>query len=224
MRPTESPASEEVRTPLTASETSASAPEQRPPRSPKLAPRKILLFALAVILIVTFSGWLTEHRRMSTEDVIDGQLSAQPLGEAAPDFRLKATDGREVRLADYHGRPVIVAFWATWCLPCMAEMPELVNFYKKQDGKVALLAVSMDDTFDDAKGYARYNHLPFPVLFDSKGRVAEGYAVEGIPALFVVDPGGAISAHHQGLISSLDAVLAADVQASRGGTRAENGK
>jgi peroxiredoxin len=189
-----------------------------------MKPRKILLLALGLILVAVFSGWLTERRLTSAEDMIDGQLGFQPLGEPAPNFSLKSTDGREVRLADYHGRSVIVAFWATWCLPCMAEMPELVSFYKKQDGKVALLAVSMDDTFDDAKGYARYNHLPFPVLFDSKARVADGYGVQGIPALFVVDAGGTVSAHHQGLISSLDAVLTADVEASQGRTRAENGK
>lgn len=215
MRPTESPASEEAAAPLAAPETNASPPEERPPRYLKLTPRKILLLALGVILVVVFSGWLTERRLTSTEDTIDGQLGVQPVGEAAPDFRLKATDGREVSFADYHGRPVIVAFWATWCLPCMAEMPELVSFYQKQNGKIALLAVSMDDTFDDAKDYAEHNHLPFPVLYDDKEHVAAGYAVEGIPALFVVDSGGTVRAHHQGLISSLDTVLVGDLQASQ---------
>lgn len=189
-----------------------------------MSSRKTLLLALGLILVVLFSGWLTERHLTSAEDMIDGQLSYQPLGESAPNFSLQSTDGREVRLADYHGRPVIVAFWATWCLPCMAEMPELVDFYKKQNGKVALLAVSMDDTFDDAKNYARYNHLPFPVLFDREGHVANGYAVQGIPALFVVGPGGMISAHHQGLISSLGTVLAADLHATGGLARTENGK
>lgn len=221
MRPTESPSAEEAGTPLAPPETLASPPQERPPRSLKLSPRKILILALGLILIVVFSGWLTERRITSSEDTIVGQLSFQPLGEAAPNFNLKSTDGAEVKLADYHGRTVIVAFWATWCMPCMVEMPELVSFYKKQDGKVALLAVSMDDTLDEAKDYARYNHLPFPVLFDSKARVADGYAVQGIPALFVVGPSGTVSAHHQGLISSLDTVLTADVQASQGRTRAE---
>lgn len=216
MRPIESPSSEEAGTPLVAAGTDAAAPEEHPLRSPRLTPRRILLLALGVILIVVFSGWLTEHRLSSTEDTIDGQLGVRPIGEAAPNFRLKTTDGREVSLADYHGRPVIIAFWATWCLPCMAEMPELVSFYNKQDGKIGLLAVSMDDNLDDAKGYADYNHLPFPVLFDSKLRVAQGYDVEGIPALFVLDPGGTIRAYHEGAISSLDTVLAADLQAARG--------
>jgi len=72
----------------------------------------------------------------------------------------------------------------------------------------------MDDSFEDAKGYADYNHLPFPVLFDSKLRVANGYGVQGIPAVFVVDPGGTIRARHEGASSSLDTVLAADLQAA----------
>ena len=215
MRPIESPSSEETQAPLTAPAPDASSSEGRPLRSPRLTPRKILLLALGVILTVVFSGWLTEHRLSSTEDMIDGQLGVQPIGEAAPNFRLKATDGREVSLADYRGRPVIVAFWATWCMPCMVEMPQLISFYEKQNGKVALIAVSMDDSLSDAKGYADYNHLPFPVLFDSKLRVAQGYAVEGIPALFIVDSGGTIRARHEGAISSLDTVLAADVQAEK---------
>jgi peroxiredoxin len=215
MRPTESPVSEELGAPPAAPGTEPS-PREEPPQSGKFSPRKILLLALAVILIVVFSGWLTERRITSPDDMIDGQLSMQPIGETAPNFKLKSTDGREIKLSDYHGRTVIVAFWASWCMPCLAEMPELVSFYQQQGGKVPLLAVSMDDTSDAAKDYADHNHLPFPVLFDAKEHVAAGYAVEGIPALFVVDPEGTIRAHHQGLISSLDTVLESDVQASQG--------
>ena len=187
--------------------------EGQEPGPRKLTPRKILLLALGLILIVAFSGWLTEHRLTSAGDMIDGQLSVEPIGEPAPDFRLRSTDGREVKLSDYRGRPVIVSFWASWCVPCMVEMPELVNFYQQQGGKVALLAVSIDDTAEDAKDYAGHNHLPFPILYDGTKRVASGYGVEGIPALFVVDPNGTIRGHHVGLISSLDTVLAGDVEA-----------
>jgi peroxiredoxin len=181
-----------------------------------MSPRKTLLLALGSILIVVFSGWITErHRVMSADDAIDGQLTAQPIGQPAPNFALRSVDGSHVRLSDYHGKPVIVAFWATWCGPCLFEMPTLVNFYREQKDNIALLAVSMDDTEEDARIYADHNRLPFPVLFDGKQRVASAYAVEGIPAVFVVDPDGTITAHHEGLISSLDTVLAAEVSASQ---------
>jgi len=219
MKPTEPPVSDEAVDSLVSSDSVPAAStdgslhegQEHAPR--RLTPRKILLLALGLILITLFSGWLTERRLTSTEDMIDGQLSVQPIGEPAPDFRLKTTDGREIKLSDYRGRPVVVSFWASWCVPCMVEMPELVNFYEKQGGNVALLAVSIDDTAEDARDYASHHHLPFPVLYDGTKRVASGYAVEGIPALFVVDPNGTIRAHHVGLISSLGAVLASDVQA-----------
>jgi peroxiredoxin len=218
MKPTEPPVPEEAVDPLVSPDSlppaapDGSLPEGQEPGPRKLTPRKILLLALALILIVVFSGWLTERRLTSTDDMIDGQLSVQPIGEPAPDFRLKSTDGREIKLSEYRGRPVVVSFWASWCVPCMVEMPELVSFYQKQDGKVALLAVSIDDTAEDAKDYAGHNHLPFPILYDGTKRVAAGYDVEGIPALFIVDPNGTIRAHHVGLISSLDSVLAGDVE------------
>jgi len=223
MSSTEPPVREEVVDPIVAPEavvapdslpattTDSPLPEGQESGARKLSPRKILLLALGLILIVVFSGWLTERRLTSAEDMIDGQLSVQPIDEPAPDFRLKSTDGREVKLSDYRGRPVVVSFWASWCVPCMVEMPELVRFYQKQGGKVALLAVSLDDTAEDAKDYAGHNHLPFPILYDGTKRVASGYGVEGIPALFIVDPNGMIRAHHVGLISSLDTVLASDV-------------
>jgi cytochrome c biogenesis protein CcmG, thiol:disulfide interchange protein DsbE len=192
-----------------------------------MSPRKTLLLALGSILVIVFSGWITERRRvMSAGDTVDGQLSVQSIGQPAPDFTLQAVDGRRVRLSDYRGRTVIVAFWASWCGPCLFEMPTLVDFYRQQKGNVALLAVSMDDTEDDAKAYAGHNHLPFPVLFDGKQRVAGAYAVEGIPALFVVDPGGRVTAQHEGLIPSLNTVLAADVEAGQRQPQpqAQNGK
>ncbi len=219
MKPTESPVPEEAVEPIVAPDplpaptTESSLPEDRQAGARKLTPRKILLLALGLILIVVFSGWLTERHVRSTEAIIDGQLSLRPVGEVAPDFRLKSTDGRETKLSDYRGRPVIVAFWATWCGPCIHEMPELLKFYQEQGGKVELLAVSIDDGEQDAKDYAHYKHLPFPVLYDGTKRVAAGYNVEGIPALFVVDGNGTIRAHHEGLISSLDTVLQADIDA-----------
>jgi peroxiredoxin len=233
MKPIESPVSEEAGTPaevpepvststataapevLSEPDADSSPPQEHQPRSPKLTSRKVLLLALGLIFIVIFSGWLTERRVRSAGDVVDGQLSVAPVGETAPDFKLKSTDGREIRLSDYRGRPVIVAFWATWCGPCLYEMPELLKFYQKEGGKVDLLAVSLDDEEEDAKGYAHYNRLPFPVLYDGTKRVAAGYAVDGIPAIFVVGPDGAIRAHHVGLISSLDTVLESEVEVSR---------
>jgi peroxiredoxin len=189
--------------------------ENGPAESSGMSPRKIILLALGLILAVVFSGWITERRyHVSSDYALDGQLSAKPIGELAPDFKLTAIGGNVIKLSDYRGRTVIVAFWASWCVPCIVEMPMLVDFYRKQSGNVALLAVSMDDSAGDAKAYADHNHLPFPVLFDAKGRVAEGYAVDGIPSLFVVDRSGVVRAHHEGLISSLDTVLKAEVEAS----------
>jgi len=189
-----------------------------------MSPRKILLLALGSILIAVFSGWVTERHRLMSEDTVDGQLTAQPLGQPAPDFSLKTVDGREVKLSDYRGRRVIVAFWASWCGPCLFEMPTLTDFYRSQGGNVEVLAVSMDDTIDDARAYARQNRLPFPVLFDAGQRVAEAYGVEGIPALFVLDTAGVVRAHHQGLIPSLQSTLAAELEPSPSGTAARNGK
>src|SRR5215831_8972526 len=80
--------------------------------------------------------------------VLSGMLSAQ-AGEAAPSLGLRDLQGAPHKLEDYRGKPVVLNFWATWCVPCAAEMPLLNEMQKRYEGKVVFIAASVD--FDDVK-------------------------------------------------------------------------
>lgn len=175
-------------------------------------PRKTLLLALAFIIFIGVSGWITERAKQL--DLPPGTGTDSDLvGSSAPDFTLKELDGRQVKLSDYRGKAtVLVAFWASWCGPCRMEMPSLESFYETHRGSgVQILALSIDDDPADAQQYAEQNKLPFPVLLDNDQQAASEYHVGGIPVIFVVDPEGKVRFALEGLNPSLEAVLTAEL-------------
>jgi len=182
-------------------------------------PRKTLLLALAFIVFVGASGWITRRAKqldLPAEPGTDSDL----IGQLAPDFTLKALDGREVKLSDYRGKKtVLLAFWASWCGPCRMEMPSLQSFYRQNRGSgVEVLAVSIDDDPAAAKRYAEQSRLLFPVLVDNNQQAASEYQVEGIPVIFVVDPAGKVKYALEGLNPSLEAVLTAELNSGTAAT------
>lgn len=176
--------------------------------------RKTLFLASAIIVCIVFAGWFT--KQPTWLDSTGGDATGVLTGSVAPDFTLKALSGEEVKLSGYRGqKTVVVSFWATWCGPCRLEMPSIEAFYRDNRSKgVEVLAVSLDENPGAARRYADENRLPFPVLVDQDSQTASRYRVGGIPSLFVIDRAGKVRAFHQGLNPSLEAELAADLNAS----------
>lgn len=153
-----------------------------------------LAIALALYAIVAGPD-LLNHDSESEASATPGQAKV-----LAPDFTLSTPDGKKITLSKLRGSWVFVNFWATWCGPCVVEMPSLNNFYrmmKKENLKV--LAVSIDTTGPDAvREFAASKGLDFPVLLDGKGEVAASYGVTGIPFTVVVSPEGYVEAKADG--------------------------
>jgi len=124
-------------------------------------------------------------------------------GKKAPDFELTSLDGRRVKLSDYHGKAVLLNFWATWCSPCKVEMPWLVDFQKKygNDGLV-VLGVAMDDT--DAPKISEFAHemgVNYPILLGTD-KVSEDYGnVQFLPTSFYIDRDGKFVGKGVGVIA-----------------------
>jgi peroxiredoxin/Tfp pilus assembly protein PilF len=120
-------------------------------------------------------------------------IKKQFINKPAKDFQLEAIDGRKYRLSDLKGKVVLVNFWATWCGPCVGEMPLFVRIYEKyKDRGFELLAISSDDSADrdQVARFAKEHRLNFPVLYDDK--VAELYDVDGFPRNVFIDRQGNI--------------------------------
>ncbi|WP_066049343.1 peroxiredoxin family protein [Robertmurraya korlensis] len=113
------------------------------------------------------------------------------VGEAAPDFELKTLEGKTVKLSDYRGKKVIVNFWATWCPPCKAEMPDIQKYYNDAGENVEILAVNIDPQYDVQK-FVREANVTFPVLLDSKDEVNTLYRILTIPTTYFIDQDGII--------------------------------
>jgi len=109
-------------------------------------------------------------------------VKRQFVNRPSKDFQLEAIDGRKYRLSDLKGKVVLISFWATWCAPCVSEMPQLAKTYARyKDRGFEIMAVSTDDANerDKVREFARSHALPFLVLYDDG--VARLYDIDGYP-------------------------------------------
>jgi peroxiredoxin len=140
-----------------------------------------------------------------------GAAQQVKAGGRAPDFTLRALDSTTVHLAAFHGRPVIINFWATWCPPCIHEMPELARrFAEHREANLEVVAVNADgESTDKIRQFATGLSLPFPILLDPRLKVASAYGVIQLPVTIFVDTAGVMRIVHAGPLqpSQLDAGL-----------------
>lgn len=118
------------------------------------------------------------------------------VGKQAPNFTLTTLDGGTVSLASLKGRPVVVNFWASWCVPCREEAPLLRELAEKQsaDG-LAIVGIAFQDRENDAKAFKQEYGLAFPTALDPNSEIAIEYGVGGVPETFIIDPSGKIVRH-----------------------------
>ena len=129
------------------------------------------------------------------------------LGSANLDFVLKDMNGQTIRLADFKGRPMIINFWATWCGPCRAEMPEFVQLAEQYRSKnLVVLGVSVDDKPDAIKKFAEEYHLNYPQLVGlDQEKFQQTYdAIEAVPVTWFIRADGAVQAIQKGPPASKD--------------------
>ncbi|MGP4075997.1 redoxin domain-containing protein [Halobacillus sp. K22] len=114
-------------------------------------------------------------------------------GQQAPDFTLQTLEGEKVSLSDYRGKKVMINFWATWCPPCRAEMPDMEKFYQNED--IVILAVNLTETESSQQEVQQFRdefNLSFPILLDKNVEVANKYQINPVPTSVFVDEDGKI--------------------------------
>ena len=125
---------------------------------------------------------------------------ALETGAEAPGFRLASLAGGEMDLASYRGKVVVLNFWATWCPPCVAEMPSLERLHRALGPEgLAVLTVSTDEDEEILSEFVTRYGLTLPVLLDPGGRTAAAaYRTAGYPETFVLDRKGVLLRHYMG--------------------------
>jgi peroxiredoxin len=162
-----------------------------------------MILALAVLGMGTF---LLSCTRNAEYKIIG-------VGDRAPEVRLQSVDGKTVSLADYRGKVVLVHFWATWCPPCVEEIPTLERFYQQVLGAdIEVLGVSVDDSADVLKAFLDKNKVHFPVLRDPGGKTARSYGTLKFPETYIVGRDGMV--RHK-IIGPMDWSVPANVEAVR---------
>lgn len=114
------------------------------------------------------------------------------VGDVAPDFSAVLTDGTTFTLSEQQGKVVLLNFWATWCGPCVREMPAFEKLYGECGEDVAILAVNCMESEDIVKAFQEENGYTFPIACDPEGNVVLKYPSQGIPYTLVIDGEGVI--------------------------------
>lgn len=121
-----------------------------------------------------------------------------PVGKVFPEFPagFKTTDGKDLNLARFKGKVLLVDFWATWCPPCRAEVPNLVKAYKEYNPKgFEIIGISFDEDRSKFDSYIEENKMPWPQYFDGKGwqnEVGPTYGIQSIPTMYLLDKEGKV--------------------------------
>jgi thiol-disulfide isomerase/thioredoxin len=119
-----------------------------------------------------------------------------------PEFRVRTLEGEEVSSLSLRGRWVVVNFWATWCPPCVREIPDFIALQSEfGSGQVQFLGLSVDDEEDVVRQFAARVSLNYPVAVVDEELVGFFGGVDGLPTTFVVDPDGQMVNRHTGLIT-----------------------
>jgi peroxiredoxin len=163
---------------------------------------------ILIVIIIGMVGWavldfINSDRKAADQMVNDdnevSEGAEEPViglevGNMAPDFQLQTLTGDNVKLSDFRGNRVMLNFWATWCPPCRAEMPDMEKFH--QDKDIVILAVNLADTeksIGDVEDFSDEHKLTFPILMDTNLEVATLYMIQPIPTTYMIDSKGLIS-------------------------------
>jgi peroxiredoxin len=136
----------------------------------------------------------------SIEKQAEAKKIQQSLAEGVkfPDFQEKDLAGKPLAIANYRGKVVLVDFWATWCRPCVGELPNVLKAYEKYHGKgFEIIGVSLDESEGKLKSFLEAQKMPWAQYFDGQGwgnKLAGKYGVTSIPATYLLDGEGRIIA------------------------------
>jgi cytochrome c biogenesis protein CcmG/thiol:disulfide interchange protein DsbE len=149
--------------------------------------KQVVFLVILVFLIGLFVAGYVVNSRPGGKKIIKS-------GDRAPEFKIQGSDGRYINLSDLRGNVVMVHFWATWCSPCVEEMPTLDKLYRTfMEKDLKILAVSVDEGGEGSViPFMQKNHLNVPVFYDPDRSIAGLYGTFKFPETYIIDRQGMV--------------------------------
>lgn len=127
------------------------------------------------------------------------QIYNADIGEQAPPFQLTADDGSGASLRDYRGKYVLLNFWATWCPPCIQELPSLNTLHRElEPNGLVVLGISVDENKQAYENFLERFDVDFPTVRDPEMAVASLYGTSRYPETYLIDPDGYVLRKYEG--------------------------
>lgn len=159
----------------------------------------IILAIVGLILALVIAGLLLTQGNANNELSSKSSLEAK---EPSPNFTLELIDGGNFNFSDYKGKPILINFFASWCLPCREEMPALEKVAHEYGPKgVVFLGIAVDDTEEKMKDFIAKYGVTFPVGLDKTAAIQKSFGLYGIPTTYFIDKQGAINYFHSGSVT-----------------------
>ncbi len=162
--------------------------------------KRTILITLLFILLIGGSYLAYNHLSSSyNTNNIDEKEKIEML-----DFTVYDETGKEYKLSDFKGKPIVLNFWASWCPPCISEMPHFNETYLKYKDKIHFLMINSTDgsreTLETAQAYLKDKNYSFTVLYDTKQYASYTYQVSSLPTTYFIDKDGYLVVHAKGAI------------------------
>ena len=168
--------------------------------------KKIIITVLSILLFTgVVAGGYFGYKKLSEKNPPDaGTLGTGQKGDYK-DFTVTDVNGKEVKLSDFGGKPIVINFWASWCGPCRSELPAFDKVAKENEGKVHFLMVNLlsGETETKVKEFVQKENFSFPLYFDNTGKAADAYNVSGIPVTVFIDAQGKVRKSQVGAMSEI---------------------
>ncbi len=146
--------------------------------------RNVVIVAVVILPLILLFAWgfsIDPH-----------EVPSVMAGKPAPDCQLRGLDGVPVRLSQFRGKPLVVNFWATWCVPCEAEHSTMLAAARAQQGQVQFVGVLYQDEPDGARRYLKRKGQAYPNFEDPVSRCSMDFGVAGVPETFFIDAQGIV--------------------------------
>lgn len=168
--------------------------------------KKLFTSVLLALSLVAFGSFIDSPKTTTIETInkltaitivtkAEAASQGTEVGQAAPDFTFTdLTSGKPVKLSELRDKPVFINFWATWCPPCVKELPHIQVKYEEYNEKMYFIAISVDDDPSAPMGFMRSKNYSFPAGYGDVNEIAQLYQLQAIPASYIIDTNGIIKA------------------------------